>query len=60
MTREQLELLRAPPARDTVATLTRAVPRAIDLNRVATRREHDLLGEREVPAEAYWGIHTLR
>ena len=24
------------------------------------RVEHDLLGEREVPAEAYWGIHTLR
>jgi aspartate ammonia-lyase len=26
----------------------------------ATRLEHDLLGEREVPAEAYYGIHTLR
>jgi aspartate ammonia-lyase len=26
----------------------------------ATRLEHDLLGEREVPADAYWGIHTLR
>lgn len=25
-----------------------------------TRIEHDLIGEREVPAEAYWGIHTLR
>ncbi len=25
-----------------------------------TRTEHDLLGEREVPAEAYYGIHTLR
>lgn len=24
------------------------------------RIEHDLLGEREVPNEAYWGIHTLR
>lgn len=24
------------------------------------RIEHDLLGELEVPAEAYWGIHTLR
>jgi aspartate ammonia-lyase len=22
--------------------------------------EHDLLGERHIPAEAYWGIHTLR
>jgi aspartate ammonia-lyase len=26
----------------------------------AIRSEHDLLGDREVPAEAYWGIHTLR
>ena len=26
----------------------------------ATRLEHDLLGERDVPAEAYYGIHTLR
>lgn len=25
-----------------------------------TRREHDLLGTRDVPAGAYWGIHTLR
>ncbi|MFD0966830.1 aspartate ammonia-lyase [Seminibacterium arietis] len=25
-----------------------------------TRTEVDLLGEREVPADAYWGIHTLR
>ncbi len=25
-----------------------------------TRTEHDLLGAREVPAEAYWGIHTRR
>ncbi len=25
-----------------------------------TRREHDLLGEREVPAEAYYGVQTLR
>src|SRR5206468_951356 len=26
----------------------------------SNRLEHDLLGEREVPADAYWGIHTLR
>jgi aspartate ammonia-lyase len=25
-----------------------------------TRVEHDLLGDREVPAEAYYGVHTLR
>ncbi|MGW0743915.1 lyase family protein, partial [Streptomyces sp. NPDC002817] len=27
---------------------------------VVTRREHDLLGDRDVPADAYWGVHTLR
>ena len=27
---------------------------------MTTRLEHDLLGEREVPAEAYYGIHTVR
>lgn len=27
---------------------------------VITRLEHDLLGEREVPQECYYGIHTLR
>ena len=26
----------------------------------ATRDEHDLLGERAVPAAAYWGIHTFK
>src|ERR1700754_4518093 len=26
----------------------------------STRIEHDLLGDREVPADAYWGVHTLR
>ena len=28
--------------------------------RMSTRTEHDLLGSLEVPAEAYYGIHTLR
>ncbi|MDO4434526.1 MAG: aspartate ammonia-lyase [Alysiella sp.] len=27
---------------------------------MATRTEYDLLGERNIPNEAYWGIHTLR
>src|SRR3954453_1067292 len=26
----------------------------------AMRSEHDLLGDRDLPAEAYWGVHTLR
>ncbi|WP_287878188.1 aspartate ammonia-lyase [Aquitalea sp.] len=27
---------------------------------MSTRIEHDLLGDRAVPAAAYWGVHTLR
>src|SRR5476649_321201 len=26
----------------------------------ATRSEHDLLGNRDVPAQAYYGVHTIR
>ncbi|MFI8103257.1 lyase family protein [Streptomyces sp. NPDC086023] len=26
----------------------------------SSRSEHDLLGDRDVPADAYWGVHTLR
>jgi aspartate ammonia-lyase len=26
----------------------------------ATRREHDFLGEKDIPAQAYWGVHTAR
>lgn len=35
--------------------------KATDLSQPsATRIEHDLLGERHIPADAYYGIHTLR
>jgi aspartate ammonia-lyase len=27
---------------------------------MATRREHDLLGDKEIPADVYWGVHTAR
>ena len=27
---------------------------------MTTRLEHDLLGDRAVPADAYYGVHTLR
>ena len=27
---------------------------------MATRREHDLLGELDIPADAYYGIQTFR
>src|SRR5690606_10316069 len=30
------------------------------MNRPETRIEHDLLGDRAVPADAYYGVHTLR
>lgn len=30
------------------------------MSQVPTRIEHDLLGDRAVPADAYYGIHTLR
>ncbi len=30
------------------------------MSQAPTRVEHDLLGDRAVPAEAYYGIHTLR
>src|SRR5947209_19293872 len=45
------------PPPDSVAVAT---TRTVELAKVATRREHDPLGERDVPADAYWGIHTLR
>src|SRR6476659_10694875 len=45
------------PAPETVEVAT---TRSIELTQVATRREHDLLGEVDVPAQAYWGVHTLR
>ena len=41
-------------------TVQIATTQTIDLKQVSTRREHDLLGEIDVPAEAYWGVHTLR
>jgi aspartate ammonia-lyase len=30
------------------------------MDAAATRAEHDLLGEMAVPADAYYGVHTLR
>ena len=30
------------------------------MNTTATRREHDFLGEKDIPAAAYWGVHTAR
>ena len=30
------------------------------MSRAESRVEHDLLGDRQVPADAYYGVHTLR
>ena len=45
----------APPSSVDVAT-----KRTIELATARTRVEHDLIGEAAVPADAYWGIHTMR
>ena len=50
----------APAADEGANTISLATTRSIDLDATATRREHDLLGESDVPARAYWGIHTKR
>jgi aspartate ammonia-lyase len=41
-------------------TSTRVVNAAAQYISGRTRTEHDLLGDREVPAEAYYGVQTLR
>jgi aspartate ammonia-lyase len=38
----------------------RTGPLAENLHNVTTRTEHDLLGELEVPSDAYFGIQTMR
>jgi aspartate ammonia-lyase len=43
-----------------VTTIETATVRSIQLTPSTVRREHDMLGEADVPAEAYWGVHTLR
>ncbi len=41
-------------------TTTRVATLASQYLSGKTRREHDLLGERDVPAEVYYGVQTLR
>jgi len=41
-------------------TTTRVANIAIQYESGRTRKEHDLLGERDVPSERYYGIQTLR
>jgi aspartate ammonia-lyase len=41
-------------------TLEVARTESIALSDVKTRPEHDLLGDADIPADAYWGVHTKR
>lgn len=52
----------SPPALDALRpdSVQLATTQTIALAEISTRREHDLLGEADVPLDAYWGIHTLR
>ncbi len=48
----------SPAGRDDTVELAQTRP--LDIGAQQTRTEHDLLGEAEVPVQAYWGIHTKR
>jgi aspartate ammonia-lyase len=52
----------AAPSADGAAprTIEVATTRSIPIEPEQTRREHDLLGETDVPTAAYWGGHTKR
>jgi aspartate ammonia-lyase len=39
---------------------TSDTPARAEASRIGTRSEHDLLGDRRVGADAYFGVHTLR
>jgi aspartate ammonia-lyase len=41
-------------------TLRLATTETIAISGTATRTEHDLLGDAEIPLGAYWGVHTKR
>ncbi len=48
------------PASEPSSSVRVATTQTIALSQVKTRREHDLLGERDIPSDAYWGVHTMR
>jgi len=52
--------LETPASDARPGTVQVATTQKIELAHVTTRREHDLLGDRDVPTDAYWGVHTLR
>ena len=48
------------PANAAAATQAVADVDAMRSTGIPSRIEHDLIGDREVPVDAYWGVHTLR
>src|SRR5262245_8296506 len=35
-------------------------PEECAMSTATTRREHDFLGDKPIPSEAYWGVHSAR
>jgi len=50
----------APPSNLLMAKPAQAAAPAAQATTGATRTEHDLLGEKQVPADAYYGVQTAR
>jgi len=48
-----------PPKGSTIEA-TQTILGSETMSKAETRLEHDLLGDREVPASVYYGVHTLR
>ena len=59
MTRRRLAGFTAPTAAALMLALACAWTSPASAQK-ATRTEHDLLGDKEVPADAYYGVQTLR
>ncbi|MCC6178925.1 MAG: aspartate ammonia-lyase [Chloroflexi bacterium] len=60
MTEQPAASTDSPPVTTPASHLTVPSIDTIVLSATEMRREHDLLGEVDVPAAAYWGVHTLR
>jgi aspartate ammonia-lyase len=60
MMTQKTEIVPSAAGKPQAETVALATTRTIDLAKVESRREHDLLGDSDVPSDAYWGVHTLR
>ena len=56
----EAEVEAQPPLVSEPEVLSIAMTETVELDAARTRREHDLLGEANIPAQALWGIHTKR